>query len=57
MTKRIDANWHWPVDEAELRAARRREFWAGVRRGYAIGAFLWAVAAVACAFVYIGWKL
>ena len=49
------AHKYW--SEFEFGCLRRREFWAGVRRGYAIGAFLWAVAAVACAFVYIGWKL
>ena len=56
MTKRIDANWHWPVDEAELRAARRREFWAGVRRGYAIGTALGVLLAIVYALVVFGGK-
>ena len=48
------ANEFWVADEKK---ARRRAFWAGVRKGYAVGAFLWALVAVAGSLVFIGWKL
>lgn len=57
MAKRVNANWYWTADEAELRAARRREFWVGVRGGYVIGTALGILSAVVYALVVLGGKL
>lgn len=57
MAKRVNANWYWTADEAELRAARRREFWVGFRKGYVIGAALGILTAAVYALVVLGWKL
>ena len=57
MAKRVNANWYWTADEAELRAARRREFWVGVRGGYVIGTALGILAAAVYALVVLGGKL